>query len=314
MVYFLLRRTVGFVLTLLTITVVVFAVMNVLPGDPALTILGIEASEAALEALREQLGLNEPVVLRYLRWIGAAATGDFGMSHAYRVPVAELVLERLPLTLSLAFGGMVATIVLALTMGVGAAANHRRAGDWGVMFLSQIGIAVPSFWAAMLLVLLFAVHLQWLPPGGFPGWSDSVAALRSLVLPIAALTFVQAAVLARVTRSAALEVMRLDYVRTARAMGYPRQRILWRHVLPNALVPIVTIVGLQFATLVTGTIVIENVFYLPGLGRLVFQAIANRDLPLVQALVTLFAAIVVTVNFIVDIVYVMIDPRLKARA
>jgi peptide/nickel transport system permease protein len=289
-------------------------VMNVLPGDPALTILGIEASEAALEALREQLGLNEPVVLRYLRWIGAAATGDFGMSHAYRVPVAELVLERLPLTLSLAFGGMVATIVLALTMGVGAAANHRKAGDWGVMFLSQIGIAVPSFWAAMLLVLLFAVHLQWLPPGGFPGWSDPVAALRSLVLPIAALTFVQAAVLARVTRSAALEVMRLDFVRTARAMGYPRQRILWRHVLPNALVPIVTIVGLQFATLVTGTIVIENVFYLPGLGRLVFQAIANRDLPLVQALVTLFAVIVVTVNFIVDIVYVMIDPRLKARA
>jgi peptide/nickel transport system permease protein len=312
--YFLLRRIVGFVATLLTITVVVFAVMNVLPGDPALTILGIEASEAALEALRIQLGLHDPVVIRYLRWIGSALMGDFGMSHAYRVPVAELVLERLPLTLSLAFGGMIATIVLALTMGVSAAANHRKPGDWGVMFLSQIGIAVPSFWAAMLLVLLFAVYLQWLPPGGFPGWSDPVAALRSLILPIAALTFVQAAVLARVTRSAALEVMRLDYVRTARAMGYPRQRILWRHVLPNALVPIVTIVGLQFATLVTGTIVIENVFYLPGLGRLVFQAIANRDLPLVQALVTLFAVIVVTVNFIVDVIYVMIDPRLKARA
>ncbi len=312
--YFLLRRTVGFLATLLTITVVVFAVMNILPGDPALTILGIEASEAALEALRQQLGLHDPVVVRYFRWVGAALTGDFGMSHAYRVSVAELVLERLPLTLSLAFGGMIATVVLALAMGIGAAANHRKAGDWGVMFLSQIGIAVPSFWAAMLLVLLFAVYLQWLPPGGFPGWSDPVAALRSLVLPIAALTFVQAAVLARVTRSAALEVMRLDYVRTARAMGYPRRRILWRHVLPNALVPIVTIVGLQFATLVTGTIVIENVFYLPGLGRLVFQAIANRDLPLVQALVTLFAVIVVTVNFLVDVIYVMIDPRLKTRA
>ncbi len=312
--YFLLRRTVGFLATLLTITVVVFAVMNILPGDPALTILGIEASEAALEALRQQLGLHDPVVVRYFRWVGAALTGDFGMSHAYRVSVAELVLERLPLTLSLAFGGMIATVVLALAMGIGAAANHRKAGDWGVMFLSQIGIAVPSFWAAMLLVLLFAVYLQWLPPGGFPGWSDPVAALRSLILPVAALTFVQAAVLARVTRSAALEVMRLDYVRTARAMGYPRRRILWRHVLPNALVPIVTIVGLQFATLVTGTIVIENVFYLPGLGRLVFQAIANRDLPLVQALVTLFAVIVVTVNFLVDVIYVMIDPRLKTRA
>jgi len=312
--YFLLRRTVGFVLTLLTITVVVFAVMNVLPGDPALTILGIEASEAALQALRVQLGLDQPLIVRYFSWIGAALTGDLGLSHAYRVSVTELVMERLPLTLSLAVGGMALTILLALAMGVGAAANHRRAGDWGVMFLSQIGIAVPSFWAAMLLVLLFAVHLQWLPPGGFPGWSDPGAALRSLILPVAALTFVQAAVLARVTRSAALEVMRLDYVRTARAMGYPRQRILWRHVLPNALVPIVTIVGLQFATLITGTIVIENVFYLPGLGRLVFQAIANRDLPLVQALVTLFAVIVVTVNFLVDVVYVMIDPRLKARA
>lgn len=312
--YFLLRRTVGFVLTLLTVTVVVFAVMNILPGDPALTILGIDASPAALAALRAQLGLNDPVVVRYVNWVGAALAGDFGMSHSYRVPVSALIVERLPLTLSLAVGGMVATVILALAMGVGAAANHRRAGDWGVMFLSQIGIAVPSFWLAMLLVLLFAVHLQWLPPGGFPGWSEPVAAVRSLILPIAALTLVQAAVLARVTRSSALEVMRLDYVRTARAMGYPRQRILWRHVLPNALVPIVTIVGLQFATLVTGTIVIENVFYLPGLGRLVFQAIANRDLPLVQALVTLFAVIVVTVNFIVDVVYVMIDPRLKARA
>ena len=312
--YFLLRRTVGFLATLLTISIVVFAVMNVLPGDPALTILGIEASEEALAALRTQLGLDEPAILRYFAWIGAALTGDFGLSHSYRVPVSDLVLERLPLTLSLALGGMIATVVLALAMGVGAAANHRKAGDWGVIFLSQIGIAVPSFWAAMLLVLLFAVHLQWLPPGGFPGWSDPVAALRALVLPVAALTFVQAAVLARVTRSAALEVMRLDYVRTARAMGYPRQRILWRHVLPNALVPIVTIVGLQFASLVTGTIVIENVFYLPGLGRLVFQAIANRDLPLVQALVTLFAVIVVTVNFLVDVIYVLIDPRLKARA
>ncbi len=312
--YFLLRRTIGFALTLLTITVVVFAVMNVLPGDPALTILGIEASEAALEALRIQLGLHEPLIVRYFNWVGDAIRGDFGTSHAYRVPVSELVFERLPLTLSLAVGGMVATIILALAMGVGAAANHRKAGDWGVMFISQIGIAIPSFWLAMLLVLLFAVHLQWLPPGGFPGWSDPVAAIRSLILPIAALTVVQAAVLARVTRSSALEVMRLDYVRTARAMGYPRQRILWRHVLPNALVPIVTIVGLQFATLITGTIIIENVFYLPGLGRLVFQAIANRDLPLVQALVTLFAVIVVTVNFLVDVVYVMIDPRLKARA
>lgn len=313
MAYFLLRRSVGFVLTLFAVSVIVFGVMNVLPGDPALTILGMDASDEALENLRRQLGLNDPVHIRYAAWVSGALAGDFGLSHSFRVPVSELIVERLPLTLSLAVSGMIVTVILALTLGIGAAANHGRFGDWGVIFVAQIGIAVPSFWLSILLVLLFAVNLQWLPPGGFPGWSDPVGAVRSLILPTAALALVQAAVLARVTRSSALEVMRLDYVRTARAMGFSRQRVLWRHILPNALVPIITIVGLQFASLVSGTIVIENVFQLPGLGRLIFQSISNRDLPTVQALVMLFAAIVVTVNFIVDVLYVMIDPRLKGR-
>ncbi len=312
--YFLLRRTISFVLTLFVVSAVVFAVMNILPGDPALTILGLDATEDALAALREELSLNDPVILRYVHWVWDALRGDFGISHSFRVPVAELVVERLPLTISLAVSGMLVTIILALALGIGAAANHRKAGDWGVMFLSQLGIAVPAFWLSILLVLLFAVKLRWLPPGGFPGWSEPWAAVRALILPTVALALVQSAVLARVTRSSALEVMRLDYVRTARAMGFSRQRVLWRHVLPNALIPIVTIVGLQFAALVTGTIVIENVFYLPGLGRLIFQSIANRDLPSVQALVMLFAAIVVTANFIVDLLYLVIDPRLKTRS
>ena len=312
--YFLFRRTAGFVLTLLAVSVVVFAVMNVLPGDPALTILGLDATEDALAALREQLGLNEPVITRYFAWIWGAVQGDFGTSHSFRAPVSELIAERLPMTISLAVAGMIVTLVLALTLGIGAAARHGKIGDWGVMFLSQLGIAVPAFWLSILLVLLFAVKLRWLPPGGFPGWSDPVAALRALTLPTVALALVQSAVLARVTRSSALEVMRADFVRTARASGLSRRRVLWRHVLPNALVPIVTIVGMQFAALVTGTIVIENVFYLPGLGRLIFQSIANRDLPTVQALVMLFAAIVVTANFVVDLLYLAIDPRLKARA
>lgn len=312
--YFLLRRITGFVLTLLAVSVVVFAVMNVLPGDPALTILGLDATDDALAALREQLGLNEPVLTRYFAWIGNAMRGDFGISHSFRVPVAELIAERLPLTVSLAISGTVFTVVIALVMGIGAAANHRKAGDWGVMVLSQIGIAVPAFWLGMLLVLLFAVRLRWLPTGGFPGWDEPFEAIRSLILPTVALALVQSSVLARVTRSSALEVMRQDYVRTARATGYSRARVLWRHVLPNALVPIVTIVGMQFAALVTGTIVIENVFALPGLGRLIFQSIGNRDLPTVQALVMLFAAIVVTANFIVDLLYLVIDPRLRARA
>jgi peptide/nickel transport system permease protein len=181
------------------------------------------------------------------------------------------------------------------------------------MLLSQLGIAVPAFWLSMLLVLLFAVKLRWMPPGGFPGWSEPLLALKSLVLPTVALALVQSAGLARVTRSSALEVIRLDFVRTARATGFSRARVLWHHVLPNALIPIVTIVGLQFAALVSGTIVIENVFYLPGLGRLIFQSISNRDLFTVQALVMMFAAIVVAANFLVDIAYVLIDPRLKGR-
>jgi peptide/nickel transport system permease protein len=312
--YFLLRRTISFVLTLIVVSAVVFAVMNILPGDPALTILGLDATEDALAALREELSLNDPVIVRYFQWVWGVLQGDFGVSHSFRVPVAELVAERLPLTISLAISGMLVTIILALALGIGAAANHRKAGDWGVMFLSQLGIAVPAFWLSILLVLLFAVKLRWLPPGGFPGWSEPWEAIRALILPTIALALVQSAVLARVTRSSALEVMRLDYVRTARAMGFSRQRVLWRHVLPNALIPIVTIVGLQFAALVTGTIVIENVFYLPGLGRLIFQSIANRDLPSVQALVMLFAAIVVTANFIVDLLYLVIDPRLKTRS
>ena len=313
MTYFIFRRILSFILTLLAVSVVVFAAMNILPGDPALTILGLDATEDALEALREQLGLNVPLIPRYFAWIGNALTGDFGISHSFRVPVSELIVERLGMTVSLAVAGMVLTVVLALGLGVAAAANHRKPGDWGVMLLSQLGIAIPAFWLSILLVLLFAVKLRWLPPGGFPGWDEPVAAMRSLILPTVALALVQSAVLARVTRSSALEVMRQDFVRTARASGLSRRRVLWRQVLPNALVPIVTIVGMQFAALVTGTIVIENVFYLPGLGRLIFQSIANRDLPTVQALVMLFAAIVVTANFVVDLLYVVIDPRLKAR-
>ncbi len=312
--YFLFRRTIGFVLTLLTVSVVVFAVMNILPGDPALTILGLDASDEALAALRDQLGLNEPLVSRYFSWIWNALQGDFGRSHSFRVPVADLITERLAMTISLAVAGMVMTLLVALPAGILAASKHRKPADWGVMVLSQLGIAVPAFWLSILLVIVFAVQLRWLPPGHFPGWGDPVAAVRALILPTVALGLVQSSVLARVTRSSALEVMRLDFVRTARASGLSRRRVLWRHVLPNALVPIVTIVGMQFAALVTGTIVIENVFSLPGLGRLVFQSISNRDLPTVQALVMLFAAIVVTANFIVDLLYVLIDPRLKSRA
>jgi len=313
MALFLIRRLFTFAATLLVVSLVVFLVMNALPGDPALVILGIDATPDAVEALRAKFGLDAPLVERWLNWSAAALTGDFGTSYTFGVPVGELIVERLPVTLPLALLATLVTTVVAIALGVFAAAKHGRPGDWLVMTISQLGIAVPAFWSAILLVLLFAVELRWLPPGGFPGWEDPVAALRALILPTAALALVQSAILTRVTRSSVLEVMRQDFARTARAKGLTRRAILWRHVLPNALLPIVTIVGLQFAGLVTGTIVIENVFYLPGLGRLVFQSITNRDLFTVQALVLFFAVLVVAANFIVDVLYAVIDPRLRTR-
>lgn len=314
MTRFILRRSLGLVVTLLAVSFAVFWIMNVVPGDPSLVILGIDSTPEAQTALRRELGLDQPFLTRYLGWLGSMLVGDFGISFAFKVPVGELIAERLPLTLSLAAIGMAVTFVLALGLGVLAAANHNRPADWGIMLASQLGISVPVFWMSILMIIVFAVNLRWLPPGGFPGWGNPAGAVRALVLPTIALSVVQAAVLARVTRSALLEVARLDFVRTARASGLTRRRILWLHMLPNAMVPIVTIVGLQAANVLTGTIVIENVFSLPGLGRLIFQGISNRDLPLVQALVVLFAAVVVVANFLVDLTYGFIDPKLRLSA
>jgi len=297
-------------------SVVVFAVLALLPGNVAQVMLGESATPEAVAALEARLGLDRPAPVRYLDWLRGLVTLDFGVSHAYDTPIIELVAERLAVTLPLALLAMALTVVLALAAGLYAASRHNRAGDLGVMALSQLGIAVPSFWFGILLVMLFAVKLPWFPSGGFPGWSEDEGGglwegLRSLLLPAVALAVVQAAILARFTRSAVLDVLREDFVRTARAKGLSRRAVLWGHVLRNAMVPVLTVMGLQFANLVTGTVVIENVFSLPGLGRLIFQAIGNRDLPLVQALVMLIAATVITINFVVDLLYAVIDPRLK---
>ena len=297
-------------------SVVVFAVLALLPGNVAQVMLGESATPEAVAALEARLGLDRPAPARYLDWLRGLVTLDFGISHAYDSPIVELVAERLAVTLPLALLAMTLTVVLALAAGLYAASRHNRAGDLGVMALSQLGIAVPSFWFGILLVMLFAVKLPWFPSGGFPGWSEDEGGglwegLRSLALPAVALAVVQAAILARFTRSAVLDVLREDFVRTARAKGLSRRAVLWGHVLRNAMVPVLTVMGLQFANLVTGTVVIENVFSLPGLGRLIFQAIGNRDLPLVQALVMLIAATVITINFVVDLLYAVIDPRLK---
>ncbi|WP_425257098.1 ABC transporter permease [Rubrivivax sp. RP6-9] len=313
---FLLRRFATFVLTLLVASVVVFAVLELLPGNAAEVILGDTATPESLAALNAKLGLDRPPLARYADWMGGLARGETANSISYDTPTAELIAERLRVTLPLALLAMALTTVLALGLGVYAAARHNKLGDVGVMAASQIGIAIPNFWFAILLILLFAVQLQWVSAGGFPGWTEDDGGglwegLKALVLPAVALALVQAAILARVTRSAVLEVMREDFVRTARAKGLSRRQALWRHVLRNAMIPVLTVMGLQFANLITGTIVVENVFVLPGVGRLIFQAISNRDLVVVRDVVMLLAAVVVIVNFIVDVLYALIDPRLR---
>jgi peptide/nickel transport system permease protein len=313
---FLLKRLAAFVITLAAASLVVFAVLEVLPGNAAELRLGDSATPEALAALQAQLGLDRPAGTRYLQWVGDLLRGRTAVSASYDTPTATLIAARLRITLPLALMAMTLTVVLALALGVYAAARHRGLGDVGVMAASQLGIAIPTFWFAILLILLFAVRLQWVSAGGFPGWTEDEgggpwAGFKALVLPAVALAVVQAAILARVTRSAMLEVMREDYVRTARAKGLTRRQALWRHVLGNAMVPVLTVAGLQFANLVTGTIVVENVFVLPGLGRLVFQAIGNRDLVVVRDVVMLLAAVVVAVSLGVDLLRAAIDPRLR---
>jgi peptide/nickel transport system permease protein len=310
---FLLKRLLTLLATLVGASVVVFLVLEILPGNAAQMLMGPDAAPEAVQALAVKLGLDLPPMQRYGQWVSGMLVGELGTSYAYSSPVLELVLERLALTVPLAVMAMALTTVLALVVGVYSASRHNRLGDVGLMGLTQIGIAVPNFWFAILLILLFSVHLQWFAAGGFPGWDDGVVdALKALLLPALSLAVVQAAILARITRSAVLEVLREDFVRTARAKGLSQRATLWRHVLRNAMIPVVTVMGLQFANLLAGTIVVENVFYLPGLGRLIFQSISNRDLIVVRNCVMLLATMVIVVNFVVDVLYAVIDPRVKA--
>jgi peptide/nickel transport system permease protein len=287
----------------------------VLPGDPAEVMLGTEARPDTVAALRARYGLDRPAPERYAAWIAGVVRGDLGTSYTYDTPVSELVAERLQVSLPLAILSLALTLVIAIPLGALAAARRNSAVDLGIMGATQIGLSVPNFWFAMLLVLLFAITLRWLPAGGFPGWSGGVwPGLRALILPCVALALPQASILARVMRSSLLDTLGDDYVRTARAKGLTQGQALRRHALRNAMIPVLTIMGLQFSFLLAGTIIIENVFYLPGLGRLVFQAINQRDLIVVKSVVLLLVASVVVVNFLVDIAYALVDPRLRRRA
>ncbi|MGB3391733.1 MAG: ABC transporter permease [Pseudaminobacter sp.] len=314
MTAYLVKRLLAGIATLVAASIVVFGVLEVVPGDPARLMLGMNASAETVQVLRDQMGLDQPLVVRYLDWAGGMLALDFGKSYTYSVPVLELVSERLVVSLPLALIALALSTLIAIPVGIFSAARRGQTADAISMGAAQIGVAVPNFWFALLLIYVFAVWLRLVPAGGFPGWSAGVwPAFKSLLLPAIALALPQAAILARVTRSAMLDVMGEDYIRTARAKGMPRRHVLWRHALRNAMIPVVTIMGLQFTFLLAGTIIIENVFYLPGLGRLIFQAITQRDLIVVESVVMLLVAAVVLVNFLVDLSYAAIDPRLRAR-
>ncbi|XHB99058.1 ABC transporter permease [Nitratireductor sp. ac15] len=314
MLAFLAKRIAIGLVTLVVASAVVFLVLEIVPGDPALLMLGMNAQPEALAALREEMGLNRPVLLRYFGWIAGMALGDFGNSYTYSSPVLELIGERVLVSLPLALISLFLSTAIALPVGIFAASRRGKPADTISMGAAQIGVAIPNFWFALILIYLFAVWLRLVPAGGFPGWDAGLwAGFKALLLPAIALALPQAAILARVTRSAMLEVLGEDYIRTARAKGMPRRIVLWHHALRNALIPVLTILGLQFAFLLAGTIIIENVFYLPGLGRLIFQAITQRDLIVVEGVVMLLVATVIAVNILVDIGYAIVDPRLRTR-
>jgi len=283
------------------------------PGDPVRYMMGLQADPDSMAATRHQLGLDIAPVRRYFGWIAGLLHGDFGRSFTYRIPVGELIAERLQVSLPLAVLALLLSTAIAFPVGLIAAAKRGHAGDLVLTGLTQLGLAVPNFWLGMLLVMLFAVGLHWVSAGGFPGWDAGFwAAIKALILPAVALAMPQAAILARVLRGSLIETLHEDYIRTARAKGAGEWQVLWRHALPNALVPVLTIVGMQFSFLLAGGVIIENVFFLPGLGRLVFQAIAQRDLIVVQSVVVLLVLAVVTVSFLVELCYVLVNPRLRA--
>ena len=315
MLPYLIKRLGSLIVSLFVASLVIFACIEIVPGDPASFMLGVNAQPDTVNALREELGLNTSHTQRYVSWISGLLKGDLGTSYTYRSPVSDIVADRLQVSVPLALYALTLTILIAFPVGVLAAAWRGSAVDLFVMGATQLGIAVPNFWFAILMVIVFAINLGWFSAGGFPGWDAGIlAVIKALTLPAVALALPQASIRARVMRSSLLDTLSEDYIRSARAKGLSRRQVMWRHALRNAMIPVLTIIGLQFSFLLAGAIIIENVFFLPGLGRLVFQAITQRDLIVVESVVMLLVFAVVLVNFLVDLAYAWVDPRLRERS
>ncbi len=312
MLSYLGGRLFTLIISLLCSSFLIFVFIEGVPGDPASFMLGINATEETVFALRKELGLQQTFMNRYLNWVIGMISGDFGISYTYRVPVQELILERLKVSFPLAMISLVLSILIAFPAGLLASQFQGKKIDYSIMAASQIGLAIPNFWFAMILVLIFSINLRWFSAGGFHGWDAGLfLSLKALILPAISLALPQASILSRVVRSAILNTLTEDYIRTARAKGLSYRKVITKHAFRNALIPVLTILGLQFSFLLAGAIIIENVFFLPGLGRLVFQAITQRDLIVVESVVMLLVFSVILVNFLVDLLYLIVDPRLR---
>lgn len=315
MVIYTLRKLAFFVSAVFVASIAIFLLIRAAGGNVAAIVLGKDASAAAIDALMSEYGLDRPLPIQYFDWISLLFQGDLGRSFLTREAVTDLVLGRLGVTLPLALAGLTLGLLIAIPLGTYAARNVGKPSGAALALLSQIGVAVPVFWAGILLSVLFGVKLGWLPTGGWVDWSkDWVGAVRSLVLPVLALGLILAAGLTRFVRSAVLDVMNQDYVRTARAVGMTRTQALLQVGLRNASLPIVTVVGLQIAELMGGTVVIETVFSLPGLGRMILANVAAREVIVVQSTVMLIIIFVIFVNFVVDLLYGVLDPRVRNAA
>ena len=309
---YIVQRLLSAIPVLLIVTLISFCVMQLVPGDPAAVMAGPQATKIEIEQVRQQLGLDEPFLLQLRRWYVGLAQGDLGRSILLGRSVAQAIAERLPVTLALAALSFLFTLAIGIPCGIVAALRHNTWVDQAVMTVALIGVSLPNFWLGLMLIILFSVVLDLLPAGGYVPLAQGVVPwLKSLFLPTLSLGLLQIGLLARITRSTMLEILRQDYIRTARAKGLPVFKVVGKHALKNAMIPVVTIIGIVFSLLLSGSVVIETVYSLPGLGRLLATSILSRDYPVIQGGLLLTAAMFVAINLVVDVLYAFLDPRVR---
>ncbi len=315
MIGIVLRRLGSAVPILLIVSLITFGMVHMIPGDPAAAIAGLSATPEQIAVVRSELGLDQPLLQQLVHWYVALLHGDLGRSLLMGQPVAQVTFERLPVTLALSAYALVLTLILGLVSGVIAALKQNTIADQLAMMLAMVGISMPNFWLGLLMILFFAVWLGWLPTGGYIAFTDSPWGwFRTSTMPAISLALLQVGLLARITRSTMLEVLRQDYIRTARAKGLPNRQVVVKHALSNALIPITTVVGIIISLLISGSVVTESLFSVPGIGQLLTQAVLNRDYPMVQGGLFIVTAVLVLVNILVDVSYAMLDPRVRYEA